>query len=113
MRVCGKCRHALRYDESLELLHDGGAYLACPRCVAAAAGVAPPAPRRYERDTTPRCGMPFPCCGLCRTALYEDDRADEILELTEEDAAALDVAAGRYLACRECRSLYERLAASR
>lgn len=129
MQTCGVCRRALRADENLRLVQTdaesaepavsafmvscwgdipGGTItaMACPRCRATFDGADPPEPKTYPR------GRPVPCkpgsdgdidiCGVCRRAMFLDDRSRGMRLQPEDVADCLELDPGLYPACREC-----------
>jgi hypothetical protein len=104
MRVCGACRNPLRYDESLSQRdlgaapgREAGGYACCPRCVAGADGVEPPPPRVYPEGEA----APVKICGLCRTSLYEGERARPVRLHAGCEADGIEPGAG-YVMCPRC-----------
>ena len=113
-RECAKCNRVLRWDETLSVLHvEGlGIFSACPDCHAEATGQEPQAPRCYRRgERVPRHAYgdgDMPICGLCRRALFEDERIPPTpMRLQSEDVAdepdfAFVLDNDCFASCREC-----------
>ena len=138
MRICGLCRRAPRWDESLSAVQINpsaelpsweilvGAFgveqcqgtigmLACPDCRPKLTGEPRQPSRRWPAGqpvpTKPNSDGDIPVCGVCRLALREDEQQTS-LRLWPDDVPA-DVEPGGYRACPACLDHYRPVIAAR
>src|SRR5579884_1174995 len=105
MRTCGYCKSAVRADDPLATVQVmvNAATLtvaACENCTARLTGQAEPEPRTYP----PGLNYSFRVCGICRTAMPEQDLG-ECIRLAPADVSD-GMAPGCYQACALCVQLF-------